>query len=694
MSRDATVRSRSSTPCFLLVGSEERLAPAAGTLDENFDDPTLLTHPPVEPGDDWADVTFDVDCIVVDAQTGGDRPEAAIRTLAEAFEDTLLYTVIDESGPLSVEEALSLGATDVAWHDVTGYEVFASRLRGAIEEDATHRFESATRRAPERVSPGNVGDVLDGGTPLEVSRRLVETATDLLGDAPVEFYLHDPRTETLQLTAFSDARDEKPTTSYELGEGSPIARAYLTEETLIGEATIQGAENARSVVVPASGIGVLVVTAADVDVRTVETARLVASLGELAFGWPDAATAGPPGESATSGGHATLLTDVADRVRTIEHELVQTESREAVEQTLCERLVGFDEVSLAWVGRTDTRNGTVSPRSWAGDGEYIERVSIDAVDPDDDTGAPAARTAATGSTTEAFHLDDGEGGPTWRAVARECGHGSVLSLPITFDGLTHGVLTVFGAEGDTFEGVLGTLARELATTAGYAIDAMEVRERAMTDHRVELDCLAHSATTFLPRLVDRLGAGVDLQALYAVEEGARAFFDVPEDQTETFERLCGDCSDVWSVHWPGDDGTCHVLLADPILSTVAAADGAVHGLAPRDDGVHFTVEVPAGTDVADLRTALDVGGDDVDVLARRRTGRSVRSREGALADVERQLSAAELDVLRTAHEAGYFEWPRTVRSTEVAELTGDSQTTVDRRLRASQATVMAELFDR
>ncbi|WP_435317330.1 GAF domain-containing protein [Haloarchaeobius sp. TZWSO28] len=700
MSRDAAVRSRSSTPCFLLVGSEGRLEPALQTLTENFDDPTLLTHPSVDPGSDWSDVAFDVDCIVVDAESSGTRPGAAIETLSSEFDDTLLYAVLDEEGPLTVEEALSYGATDVAWHDVTGYEVFASRLRGAIEEDATHRFNSATRQAAEHVAAGSVGDVLNGGTPLEVSRRLVETATDLLGDATVELYLHDQRTETLQLTAFSSGpRTGKPPSSYALGEGSAVARAYLTEETLIRDPDDGFTDedgDGRSVVVPACGIGVLVATEQGFDVRTIETARLVASLGELAFGWhtnPPSAESTQPAERL---GHADGLTDLADRVRSIEHELVRTESREAVEQNLCERLNGFDDVTLAWVGETETRTDTIAPRSWAGDSEYIETVSIDGVDEDTATGTPAARTAASGTVTEIAGLDEGaaDADAAWRTAARECGHGSVLSVPLTFDGMTYGVVTVFGSDADTFDGVVGTLVRELATTAAYAIDAMVGRERPLTDHRLRLDCLSRSATTLLPRLVRELPPALELESLFATQQGARAFFDVPDEHVDAFERILADDPDVASFSWIGGQaGVCHLVVEDPILATVAAADGSVHRLEDRDDAVQFTVEVPAGTDVDDLLSSLDVGGDDVELLTRRRTADSVRTAEGARSDVERRLSDRELGLLRLAHEAGYFDWPRETSSADLADLAGGSQSTVSKQIRAGQATVMDVLFD-
>ena len=153
-------------------------------------------------------------------------------------------------------------------------------------------------------------------------------------------------------------------------------------------------------------------------------------------------------------------------VRDIDTAVVGAESRDAVEQAVCDQFCASEQYHAALVVRAGGTEPTVQTAC------QDAAVDTEAVPP----GSPTGRAIETGEAHTSHDLDD----PGW-TVCRGPGEGCVTAaVPLTYGERTYGALAVCAAEGYTFaERELDVLA-ELGGTVGHAIAAAESREREAT----------------------------------------------------------------------------------------------------------------------------------------------------------------------------------------------------------------------
>ncbi len=149
---------------------------------------------------------------------------------------------------------------------------------------------------------------------------------------------------------------------------------------------------------------------------------------------------------------------VNKRIRDIANEIVQTETRAELEQSVCERLVASDLIDFAWIGRVDLETDVVTPQAQAGRGEnYLNDVSLsmdETTHPEPSVAAIQSREVCRHSNTAA-EIRRGD----WREMAIERGFHSVLSIPLEYEDALYGVLNIYtqtqSGYPDTLQSVLG-----------------------------------------------------------------------------------------------------------------------------------------------------------------------------------------------------------------------------------------------
>lgn len=131
--------------------------------------------------------------------------------------------------------------------------------------------------------------------------------------------------------------------------------------------------------------------------------------------------------------------------------------------------------------------------------------------------------------------------------------------------------------------------------------------------------------------------------------------------------------------------------ADCVCEVVEDAGNPVSSLRASDGALHVTVNAPdletLSETVSDLKTRFDgvvlreltradgAGGSDLVLIDRAR------------------LTARQREVVRTAHELGYFEYPKGANAGEVADALGISGSTFAEHLAAAQSKLLDAILD-
>ncbi|MCB9652093.1 MAG: PAS domain S-box protein, partial [Deltaproteobacteria bacterium] len=146
---------------------------------------------------------------------------------------------------------------------------------------------------------------------------------------------------------------------------------------------------------------------------------------------------------------------------------------------LCQRVAERGGYHLAWVGMAEAgpeRRIRLSARHGVG-AELLDGLDLTWGERDSGLG-PAGRAIRDGQVVVARFVDEQPGHEHWRRRAVELGFRSSVALPLEIAGRTAGVLCIYAAELDAFEGAEQLLLEDLALDLGDGLTSLRARRAA------------------------------------------------------------------------------------------------------------------------------------------------------------------------------------------------------------------------
>lgn len=144
-----------------------------------------------------------------------------------------------------------------------------------------------------------------------------------------------------------------------------------------------------------------------------------------------------------------------------------------------------------------------------------------------------------------------------------------------------------------------------------------------------------------------------------------------------------------------EDGSIYRFERDAdagcVCEVVEATGTPIRSVSGRDGGLALTIHTADLEDIATIVDALreQFGGVLVEEL--------LHDHDEARSDpviVDRaNLTDRQAEILETAHEMGYFEYPKRANATEVAEAVGVARSTFSEHLAAAQSKILAAVVD-
>ncbi|MFC6954345.1 PAS domain-containing protein [Halorubellus litoreus] len=386
------------------------------------------------------------------------------------------------------------------------------------------------------------------------------------------------------------------------------------------------------------------------------------------------------------------LNRVNEIIRDVNRAIIAATDRDAVEEAVCRTL-----------GATDTYPLAVSARVTFGDEIQFEHAA---------GATPAEMNALQASTAgtlkdaivEAVETvtptvvdverDDRLSQAFDEYAATEAVR-AIANVPLSYEGVVHGVLTIGAADEDAFASEELAVLAELGQLLGTAIDSIRTKHllHATVLEELELDVSGDPAP--LPTLNERVGGTWTLEGVVPVEDHEYLLYLTAVDtDDDALERAAADLDVVESVRVVGADGDrfafeLRVSEASPV-SALLDAGGWIRGGTIEGGRARFVVDVTAGSDVRAYLDRVEHRGVDANLVAKREVERTV---PGALFDTmtESELTDRQRSVLEAAYLSGYFEWPRR-RTTgeELAVALDISSSTLHQHLRIAMAKVLSQ----
>jgi PAS domain S-box-containing protein len=390
---------------------------------------------------------------------------------------------------------------------------------------------------------------------------------------------------------------------------------------------------------------------------------------------------------------AERLDRIATLTQRVEAAITDASGAAEVERAVCDRLADADAYERAWIGGVEVGADRLTPRVAVGASPADEAcLSTTATGPDPH---PAVRAWRSDDVAVADSLVvDGPSGD-WRRAALADGVQSVCAVPLIYDGIIHGVLTVAASSPNAFGDRARDFLDQLGTSVGYALAAIERRRALESDETVELVFEGDDTSVDLPfaRAARAADCRVRHERTVARDGEVSVFF--------TFETGVDEAMDVAERTLPGDvsvvtdDGTSTLVevRTDTWFGSPLAEYGAVLRRATATPAeTTIVVEVSAQADVRSFTDRLRELAPAVELAAKRQHQRQERTPAELRDRVTGRLTERQQEALTTALAAGYFEWPREHDGCEVADRLGITQPTLNKHLRLAERKTFSLLF--
>ncbi|WP_134671854.1 bacterio-opsin activator domain-containing protein [Halorussus marinus] len=554
-------------------------------------------------------------------------------------------------------------------------------------------------------------NLLYAETKSEIATEVVTDATAVLRTPAAAVYRFDREANALVPAAVAGALDERAGGLAELSPDrtTAVSRAFVDEQTTTrADADRDGVDPAPLsefgdfVAVPLGDHGVFVAAAADPDAFdevSEEVAELLAATAEAAFDRIERETELRERDRTLQRQNRRLsqLNRVNEFIREIDQALVGARTRETIEEAVCDRLTSDDRFAFAWIGETAASDATLRSRAWAGDERgYLDSVSLE---PGVDAAGvePSVRTATEREATFVSNVADRLRDAEWCPEAAARGFQSVLSIPLAYDDVLFGTLTVYANEPAAFDEMVRSVLCELGDTVASAINAVQRTEALRSDTTVELEYRIADRSAVLYRLAEETGAALRAESDLTREDGTTLVFvtveGAPLDRVVDAAAESVGITSVEALRETDDGGLVCLRVGDHFLTRTLADHGAlVRELRATPEGLSLTVDVPDSVSARSIDEVISNAYPGADLIAQRERTRPLdtRGRPGRLAD---ELTDRQLEVAQVAYHSGFFDSQRDVTGRDVAAMLDISHTAFYDHVNRIQRKLFASLLE-
>jgi len=386
-----------------------------------------------------------------------------------------------------------------------------------------------------------------------------------------------------------------------------------------------------------------------------------------------------------------LMSRIDGLVQEVMESVLQADSREAVERTVCERLFSVEPYACAWISQVNLRTETLSPTTTAC-GSFPDEAELEL-----GTDDPVVRAAETREPQVVQNTAEARLADVHRTTLLEQ-PGAVAAFPLVYSDTSYGVLTVAATERDAFDERELAVLNVLARATSVAINAIEGRRILTSDSVVEIEVGIADEGLFFSDLSAEFDCTLTYEgSLYEDDGSVVMLFVVNEadlDEVAEAARAHPGVDDVTLVSDGDGQGVVEFEVGDPpVVSELAERGAETTAIVAEGRQVRITIELPATSDPRSVIEQLSERYPSTDLLARHERERTEQTKQELVAEIEDRLTSRQQLALQKAYLGGFFDWPRSISGEDLAESMDISPSTYHQHLRAAEKKVLAALFE-
>jgi predicted DNA binding protein len=376
--------------------------------------------------------------------------------------------------------------------------------------------------------------------------------------------------------------------------------------------------------------------------------------------------------------------------------IVTESSQEAMEQSVCDALTASELYHSAWIGDVEDDRPVLSVRCSAGDDEVL------------DTLTDAAREFGyseeivdmirAGDSFAVSDLPTNEDIPEQiRRLAAAHDVGSFIIVPLAFGETLYGTLVVNTSSVDAFDDREQSAFEVLGVIVGFAINALRNRHLLFSDAIVELEFQTADREAFFSGVTREYDCRCVLEGQVLTEDERTLQYvrvsGLPHEQIYDLASEHDTLEEVRLVSGDGDECLLEVVNTDSGVQALVEAGAYVQSGVAENGIATIRAEVAKGEDIRGVVKAFRRVYPDATLVSKREHDRPARTAQTFRHELEQRLTKRQQTALRTAHLAGYFDWPRGSTAEEVAAAMDITSATLHYHLRRAQRELIDAYLD-
>ena len=367
--------------------------------------------------------------------------------------------------------------------------------------------------------------------------------------------------------------------------------------------------------------------------------------------------------------------------------LVESRDRDTIAERVCEEIADEPGYMGGWIGDISSATGRLDVTAVSG-----IPVEADASFSLDETPDEIGRAIETGEIQgcSAGGAPDGPLSPSTVGAPR------FLVVPITYGHRRYGLLGIYSSEGNALDRRERKMCESVGKMIANGMHSVETTRILTTDRVVELQVAIGDRSFSLSRVADALDGSIEHLGTTRLDDDACELYLRVTDPTEDASAAEGlpFVESVRLVSETDDDATVAVTATEsPPLTRLAEYGGVVVEATADASSANLTIEAPPEQDVRAMLDVFRAEYDGVELRSRVERESRDRSLTEFAAAVDDRLTDRQRSALKTAELNGYFEWPRPVDGSEIAERMGITRQTFHQHLRAAERKLVEAYVD-
>jgi len=630
----------------------------------------------------------DLDCLITDYRMPSMDGIELLTEVSTQQPDLPVLLLTGHGGGEIASEALDKGATEYMEKStaIAQPDLLANRVRNAVEQMRREKTNRALATDADRF--------IRATSPTAVYEAAVDLTCETLGFQDAAVVEDSPEGWSVVAHSGLDASLRS-----DLPAAEPVAAAIDSDEPVVADpGDVEGIETA-SCWVSLGSHGVLVgrTAEADTDVDYLrDSILIVARNAESALTRLEQAALLDERKRELERQRTELasLRQTNEVIRSVNRAITSVRSQREIERLVCERLVGDDRYTYAWIGDYDLETDRVTPRAKAGLGAAVTVGSAVSL---------ADRYSAETLETVVDHRQVAVEAPTGvdptrsSAPASAVDAGTSVLVPIVHNEVLYDVLIVHSADHTSVGHREQDVLAELGETIGYALRTAEQRRALVGDADTEVVFEIGCESDHLIQLSAAADCTVSIESLSTRSDGRlRQFVLVEGTDPESFLAYTDRTGiDEPTVLVEREDCFVATLTIDrsPVIECIAEQGVSLTAFSATEGRGTVSMTVPKSTDIRALAELFESSLGWAELRAKRQLDSAADTPQGFREQLEETLTDRQHETLQAAYHAGFFAWPRTNTGEAIADRLGIAGPTFLQHLRAGERKLLEALFE-